>query len=210
MRVPDLIDYQDEAYAKRYTAVIQRVITAEAKAVPGQTGLSEAAARCLHKLMAYKDEYEVARLHSDPQFLARIEGMFEGDFKLNYHLAPPLLAKRNEKGELVKQKFGPGMLRNFRLLARLKGLRGTAFDVFGRTEERRTERALIGEYRASIEELLKSLNADNHATALEIARIPEQIKGYGHVKARNLAAARQRWDALRAQWRDSRPARTAA
>ncbi len=159
-------------------------------------------ARYLFKLMAYKDEYEVARLHSDPQFLARIEGMFEGNFKLNYHLAPPLLAQRNDQGELVKKKYGPGMLRNFRLLARLKGLRGTAFDVFGRTEERRTERALIGQYRASIEELLPTLSAANHATGLEIARIPEQIKGYGHVKARNLAAARQRWDALRAQYRD--------
>ena len=183
----------------------------QAESALGKTALSEAVARGLFKLMAYKDEYEVARLHSDPQFLARIEGMFEGDFKLNYHLAPPLLAKRNDKGELIKQKFGPGMLRNFRILARLKGLRGTAFDVFGRTSERRTERALIGEYRASIEQVLQSLSADNHATALEIARIPEQIKGYGHVKERNLAAARERWGALMAQYRDApRPSRAVA
>ena len=151
--------------------------------------------------MAYKDEYEVARLHSDPAFLARIGAQFEGEYKLNYHLAPPLAAKRNEKGELVKKKYGPGMLTAFRWLARLKGLRGGPLDFFGRTEERRAERALIQQYRASLEEVLKSLSADNHAAAVEVARIPEQIKGYGHVKERNLKAARERWEALMAQWR---------
>jgi len=207
-RVEFLTGYQNAAYATTYKAFVEQVRQAESAL--GKTSLTDAVARGLFKLMAYKDEYEVARLHSDPQFLARIEGMFEGDFKLNYHLAPPLLAKRNEKGELIKQKFGPGMLRNFRILARLKGLRGTALDVFGRTEERRTERALIGEYRASIEQVLQSLSADNHATALEIARIPEQIKGYGHVKERNLKAARERWDALMAQYREAPQARRAA
>jgi len=127
--------------------------------------------------------------------------MFEGDFKLNYHLAPPIIAKKNAKGELQKQKFGPAMLTGFRFLAKLKGLRGTAFDVFGRTEERKTERALIGEYRASIDEVLVGLNAGNHALALEIASLPEQIRGYGHVKDRNLAAARTRWADLLAKWR---------
>jgi indolepyruvate ferredoxin oxidoreductase len=116
-------------------------------------------ARYLFKLMAYKDEYEVARLHTDTAFLEKINGMFEGDFKLNYHMAPPLIAKKNAKGELIKQPFGPAMMTAFKLLARLKGLRGGAFDIFGKTEERKTERALIGEYRASIEEVLKSLSA---------------------------------------------------
>jgi indolepyruvate ferredoxin oxidoreductase len=156
--------------------------------------------------MAYKDEYEVARLHTDRSFLERIEGMFEGemgkDYKVNYHLAPPIIAKKNAKGELQKQTFGPAMLTGFRVLARLKGLRGTALDIFGRTEERKTERALIGEYRASIEEVLAGLNAANHATALEIASLPEQIRGYGHVKERNLAAARLRWAELMAKWRE--------
>ncbi|MFT4195462.1 indolepyruvate ferredoxin oxidoreductase family protein [Ottowia sp.] len=198
-RVEFLTGYQNAAYAETYRAFVARVQQAESAL--GKTAVSEAVARTLFKLMAYKDEYEVARLHSDPAFLARIEGMFEGDYTLNYHLAPPLTAKRNEKGELVKKKYGPGMLRSFRLLARLKGLRGTALDPFGRSEERRTERALIGEYRACVEELLKTLNADNHALALEIARIPEQIKGYGHVKERNLKAARARWDELMARWR---------
>ena len=158
-------------------------------------------ARYLFKLMAYKDEYEVARLHTDTTFLDRVNSMFEGDFKLNYHLAPPIIAKKNAKGELQKQKFGPGMLTGFRLLAKLKGLRGTALDIFGRTEERQMERALIGEYRASIEEVIGGLSAANHATALEIASLPEQIRGYGHVKERNLAAVRTRWTALTAQWR---------
>ena len=119
--------------------------------------------------------------------------MFEGDFKLNYHLAPPLIAKKNEKGELQKQKFGPWMLTGFKLLAKLKGLRGTAFDVFGRSDERQTERALIGEYKASIDTLLATLTASNHSAAVEVARIPEIIKGYGHVKERNVRAARLQW-----------------
>ena len=150
--------------------------------------------------MAYKDEYEVARLHTETGFQERIAAMFEGDYKINFHLAPPMTARRNEKGELQKKKFGPTMSVAFRVLARLKGLRGTAFDLFGRTEERRSERALIARYRQSIEHVLTSLDAGKHALALEIARLPEQIKGFGHVKERNLAAASQRWDVLLAQW----------
>jgi indolepyruvate ferredoxin oxidoreductase len=146
--------------------------------------------------MAYKDEYEVARLHTETGFQEKIAAMFEGDYKVNFHLAPPMVAKRNEKGELQKRKFGPAMLTGFRLLARLKGLRGTAFDVFGRTGERRTERALIQRYRDSIEAALRVLDATTHAQAVELARIPEQIKGYGHVKERNLAAAQVRWNQL--------------
>ncbi|HOF31168.1 MAG TPA: indolepyruvate ferredoxin oxidoreductase family protein, partial [Burkholderiaceae bacterium] len=176
----------------------------------GKTTLTESVARYLFKLMAYKDEYEVARLHTDTGFLEKINGMFEGDFKLNYHMAPPLIAKKNAKGELIKQPFGPAMMTAFKLLARLKGLRGGAFDIFGKTEERKTERALIGEYRASIEEVLKSLSAANHATAVEIARIPEQIKGFGHVKERHLKAARQNWSALMAAYRAPQGARQAA
>ncbi|MFD1709427.1 indolepyruvate ferredoxin oxidoreductase family protein [Ottowia sp. GY511] len=205
-RVEFLTGYQNAAYADTYKAFVQKVQQAESAL--GKTTLSEAVARYLFKLMAYKDEYEVARLHSDPAFLKRIEGMFEGDYTLNYHLAPPMTADRNDKGELIKKKYGPSMLRNFRMLAKLKGLRGTAFDLFGKTEERQTERALIQQYRASIEEVLKSLNAGNHATAVEIARIPEQIKGYGHVKERYLKAARARWAELMEAYRQ--PASTSA
>jgi indolepyruvate ferredoxin oxidoreductase len=151
--------------------------------------------------MAYKDEYEVARLHTDPAFLAKIESMFEGDYKLVHHLAPPLTAKKNDKGEFIKSPFGPWVRNAFVWLARLKGLRGGALDVFGRTEERRTERALIQQYRDCIDELLPMLNADRLPLAAEIARIPEEIRGYGHVKERHLQAARLKWDGLMAQWR---------
>ncbi len=143
----------------------------------------------------------MARLHSDPAFTARIGAMFEGEYKLHYHLAPPLLARKNAKGELMKRPFGPAMGTMFRLLARLKGLRGTVWDPFGRTEERREERALIAEYRVAVEELLRGLSPANHAAAVEIARLPEQIRGYGHVKARHLAAFRPLWAARLAAWR---------
>ena len=159
-------------------------------------------ARYLFKLMAYKDEYEVARLHTDPAFTAKIAAMFEGDYKLVHHLAPPLTAKKNAKGELIKTPFGPWMRSAFGWLARLKGLRGGALDVFGRSDERRTERALIDEYRTCIDELLRTLSAANLPLAAEIARIPEEIRGYGHVKERHLKAARTKWDGLMAQWRD--------
>ncbi|MES2228093.1 MAG: indolepyruvate ferredoxin oxidoreductase family protein [Pseudomonadota bacterium] len=198
-RAEFLTAYQNAAYAQQYKACVEKVRAAEAPL--NSTKLTEAVARYLFKLMAYKDEYEVARLHSDPAFLATIAAQFEGDYTLNYHLAPPLTAKRNAAGELQKSRFGPAMLTGFRWLAKLKGLRGTAFDVFGRTEERRTERALIGEYRASIDELLASLDAGRLALATEIARIPEEIRGYGHVKERHLAAVRPKWAALMAQWR---------
>jgi indolepyruvate ferredoxin oxidoreductase len=199
-RVEFLTGYQNAAYAAEYQRFVERVQAAEAPL--GRTQLTEAVARYLFKLMAYKDEYEVARLHSDPAFHERIKNQFEGDYKLKVHLAPPLIAKTNEKGELVKQAFGPGMFTVFRLLARLKGLRGTALDIFGRTEERRTERALIAQYRTDIEAVLAVLTADNHVLALEIARLPELIKGFGHVKARNLSAAQSRREALLAQLRE--------
>jgi indolepyruvate ferredoxin oxidoreductase len=176
----------------------------------GKTALTEAVARYLFRLMAYKDEYEVARLHTETGFQERIAAMFEGDYKVNFHLAPPAIAKRNEKGELQKRKFGPGMLTAFRVLAKLKGLRGTPLDVFGRTAERRAERALISQYRASIEQVLASLTAQNHSLALEIARLPDRIKGFGHVKDRNLAAARIEWERLMQEWASASAVRRAA
>ena len=197
-RVAYLTDYQNAAYAQSYLRFVGQVQQAESPL--GKTVLTETVARYLFKLMAYKDEYEVARLHTDSAFLSRVTGMFEGDFKLNYHLAPPLTSEKNEKGELVKQKFGPAMLTGFKVLRRLKFLRGTALDVFGRTEERRTERALIGEYQSSLLVILNQLNADNHRLAVDVARIPEHIKGFGHVKERNLKAARTQWNALMAQF----------
>jgi len=199
-RVQFLAEYQNAAYAAVYRRFVDTVRLRESAL--GKTALTEAVARYLFKLMAYKDEYEVARLHTDRAFLERVHGMFEGDFKLHYHLAPPLLARRNEKGELQKMRFGPAMLVAFRVLARLKGLRGTVFDVFGKTAERRIERALVVQYRQTIDEVLLSLSVDNHALAVQIACLPETIRGYGHVKERNLAAAQTRWQDLLAQWRD--------
>jgi indolepyruvate ferredoxin oxidoreductase len=190
-----LTAYQDAAYAKRYTDFVQRVQDKSSNLV------TEAVARNLYKLMAYKDEYEVARLHADPAFLKRIADQFEGNYTLNYHLAPPLIAKKNDKGELVKQAFGPSMLWGFKLLSRLKFLRGGVFDVFGYTEERREERALVDEYMASLNEVLRDYDPQRQALALEIARIPEKIKGYGHVKARHLQAARAQWEGLTQAWR---------
>jgi indolepyruvate ferredoxin oxidoreductase len=193
-RVRRLTDYQNAAYAARYRSFVLRVQQAEAPL--GKTVLSETVARHLYRLMAYKDEYEVARLHTQSDFLTRIHNSFEGDFKVHYHLAPPLLAKRNAKGEGIKQKFGPSMLLVFKLLARLKGLRGTAWDILGRTEERRTERALIDEYQQHITACINTLSNDSHAHALRVAQVPENIKGFGHVKERNIQAARTLWQSL--------------
>jgi indolepyruvate ferredoxin oxidoreductase len=198
-RVEFLTGYQDAAYAQQYKAFVEKVRAAEAPL--NSKKLSEAVARYLFKLMAYKDEYEVARLHTDQSFHDKIAAQFEGDYKLHYHLAPPLIAKKNDQGELIKQPFGPVMLTCFKLLAKLKGLRGGAFDIFGKTEERQMERALIVEYRASIDEVLGSLSAANLLLATEIARVPEDIRGYGHVKERHLHAARPKWAALMTQWR---------
>ena len=202
-RVEFLTAYQNAAYAQSYEAFVRKVEQTESAL--GKTLLSQNVARYLFKLMSYKDEYEVARLHTDTTFLNKVNAMFEGDFKLNYHLAPPLIAKTNDKGEPQKQKFGPWMLSGFKLLARLKGLRGTALDVFGRTAERKMERELIVDYQVAIEEVLKTLTAENHAVAVEIARIPEMIKGYGHVKDRNVKAARLQWTGLARRFAEPAP-----
>ena len=203
-RVEFLTAYQNTAYAAKYIDFVEKIRSKEqalkgdviVKALP----LTEAVARNLFKLMAYKDEYEVARLHSDGTFEKKVASMFEGDYKLNYHLAPPLIAKKNDRGELQKQQFGPWMLTSFKLLAKLKGLRGTAFDIFGKTPERRMERALLADYRKSMEAVMLKLTSENAQTllpiALDIARIPDSIKGFGHVKDKNAAAARLKWDTL--------------
>jgi indolepyruvate ferredoxin oxidoreductase len=190
-RVEFLTAYQNAAYAKDYENFVLKVKTKESNL--GSSLLTETVTRQLFKLMAYKDEYEVARLHTDKQFLERVKTQFEGDFKVFYHLAPPLLAKRNEKGQLIKQKMSPYMVLVFKLLAQFKFLRGTALDIFGRTEERQTERALIQEYKDAIDELLGSLNSDNHALAIKMAHVTEQIKGFGHVKEKHLAAVMVQW-----------------
>ena len=212
-RVAFLTDYQDAGYAQRYAEFIALVRQAEGALDSKSTRLSDAVARGLFKLMAYKDEYEVARLHTDKAFTERIAGMFEGeagrDYRLVHHLAPPLLAKTNAQGELLKQPFGPWIRTAFGVLARLKGLRGTPFDPFGRSEERRSERALITQYQSCITELLGGLNAGTLDAALEIARISDDIRGFGHIKARHLVAAQAKWARLMAQWRAAGVAKAA-
>jgi indolepyruvate ferredoxin oxidoreductase len=201
-RVEFLTGYQNAAFARRYADLVERVRKVESDRLGGATRLTEAVARYYFKLLAIKDEYEVARLHSDPAFQQKIAAQFEGDYKLNFHLAPPLLAKPDPMtGKVRKISFGPWMLRAFGVLARLKFLRGTALDVFGRTEERQMERALITEYETLVDELLSRLAADNHALAVELASLPEEIRGYGHVKARHVAAARTKQAALLARLR---------
>jgi indolepyruvate ferredoxin oxidoreductase len=177
----------------------------------GSTKLTEAVARYYAKLLAYKDEYEVARLHSDGAMRRKIEGMFEGDYKVVYHLAPPLLAKTDPlTGEPRKMKFGPWMMALFRILAKLKGLRSSPFDPFGYTEERKTERALIREYEETVEKLLAELTPQNHAAAIQIASLPEDIRGYGHIKLKSVAAARKKRDELLSSFTQQKKQKAAA
>jgi indolepyruvate ferredoxin oxidoreductase len=184
--------YQNAQYARRYQHLVNRVKLAEEAKIPGQAALTEAVARNLFKLMAYKDEYEVARLYTDGTFRRQIASTFEGDgLRLEFHLAPPLLAKKDKTtGELKKASYGPWILTAFRVLKHLKFLRGTAFDPFGYSHERITERQLIHDYEAMLHEITNRLTLDNHAVAVGLAAIPEKIRGFGHVKARHLAAAK--------------------
>ncbi|OJX09137.1 MAG: indolepyruvate ferredoxin oxidoreductase [Burkholderiales bacterium 70-64] len=193
-RIDALVDYQDERYARSYAALVERVRLAEA-ALLGDGAplqLTEAVARNLFRVMACKDEYEVARLYSSGAFMAQVHERFEGDFRLGLHLAPPLLARRNARGELIKREYGPWVFGALKVLARLKGLRGTVLDPFGYSAERRAERRLIADYRAGVERLLASLTRERLPLAVRIASIPEEIRGFGHVKERNLQVALER------------------
>ncbi|HKW81580.1 MAG TPA: indolepyruvate ferredoxin oxidoreductase family protein [Casimicrobiaceae bacterium] len=210
-RAAFLTDYQDEAYARRYTDFVAKVRAAESARLPGRSALAEAVARYYFKLLAVKDEYEVARLYADGDFERRVAAQFEGDYKLRFHLAPPLSNKPDAvSGEAKKSSYGPWMMTAFRVLARMKGLRGTAFDVFGRTHERRTERQLITDYEALLDELLPRLADHNHAIAVDLAGIPEHIRGYGHVKERHLRAAKAKEAELVAAFRSAAPGAAAA
>ena len=207
-RAKFLTAYQNSAYAARYRALVGEVKATEAARTPGHCELTEAVARYLFKLMAYKDEYEVARLYTDGAFLKQVETEFDGDnLRFEFHLAPPLLARRDKTTGLPrKMSFGPWILPAFRLLAKLKGLRGTPFDPFGRSVERRTERKLIGDYEAMLDEVLAKLTPDNHPIAVALAAIPEKIRGFGHVKQQHLTAAKADEAALLEQFRSGAPA----
>jgi indolepyruvate ferredoxin oxidoreductase len=202
-RVDFLTKYQDAAYAARYRELVARVQAAEAAKAPGKSGLAEAVARYLFKLMAYKDEYEVARLYSDGAFLEQVKSTFDGeDLRFEFHLAPPLIARKDPvTGVAKKMSFGAWMMPAYRALAKFKFLRGTAFDPFGYTVERRTERRLVSDYEAMLEEILAALTPANHHLAVGLASIPEKIRGFGHVKARHLTAAKAEEAALLEQFR---------
>jgi indolepyruvate ferredoxin oxidoreductase len=203
-----LRSYQDARYASEFTMFVEKVRAVEAAF--NSTRLTEAVCASLFKLMAYKDEYEVARLYSSPEFASALSAQFEGPVKLTYHLAPPLFARRNASGKPIKRPFGAWMGTAMRVLASLRVLRGSMLDPFGYTAERRMERRLIGEYRARIEQLLSGLSPDKLSLAVQIASVPLKIRGFGYVKEQNLAAASVAWDGLMAEWRAPSQARRSA
>jgi indolepyruvate ferredoxin oxidoreductase len=205
-RAAFLTAYQNATYAGRYLRQVERVRAAETALGSGASGLTDAVARSLFKLMAYKDEYEVARLYTDGNFAKQLAATFEGDLRLEFHLAPPLFARKDPTtGRPRKMSLGPWMMKAFGALARMRGLRGTPFDPFGYTEERRTERRLVVAYVALLDEIVAGLTPANHALAVGLALVPGKIRGYGHVKARHLAAAKAEEAALLAQFRGAAP-----
>jgi len=199
-RVRLLTDYQDAKYAERYRRLVDRIAEAERTNVAGRDELSVAVARNFAKLMAYKDEYEVARLHSSAAMRAQLESAFEPGARYRYNLAPPLISRRDPvTGELQKREFGPWVFHVFKVLARLKGLRGGKLDIFGYTAERRMERRLIDEYEARLLKIADVLTTRNYPLAVKIASVPAQIRGFGHVKEANVEAAERAYQALMAK-----------
>ncbi|HEX5342488.1 MAG TPA: indolepyruvate ferredoxin oxidoreductase family protein, partial [Duganella sp.] len=204
-RMEFLTGYQNAAYADTYSELVAQVRAKENSLGLG-TKLSTTVAKSYFKLMAYKDEYEVARLYTDGRFVEQLQQQFEGNFSVKFNLAPPLFARKDAKGHLVKAEFGSWMWSAFKVLAKLKGLRGGAFDIFGYTEERKMERALIVEYREMVQSLIAKLNADNHATAVDLAALPEKVRGFGHVKEKAVATFRTEKARLLAQFNQQRAA----
>jgi indolepyruvate ferredoxin oxidoreductase len=206
-RVAFLVAYQNAAYGERYRALVEKVRKAETAAVANATALTEAVARYYFKLLAYKDEYEVARLYTSGAFQKQVEATFEGEkLRYTFHLAPPILGRKDKTSGLPKKtSFGPWMMKAFAVLAKLKGLRGTALDIFGYSADRKTERKLIADYEALTAEIVARLDPRNHALAVALAAIPEKIRGYGHVKARHLDAAKREEKDLLAKFRSPKP-----
>ena len=198
----ELTHYQNTNYADQYRALVDKVRAIDEQLGLGGEQLSKAVATYAFKLMAYKDEYEVARLYTDPAFKQKLDEQFEGDYRLEFNLAPPLLAKNDPTtGVPRKMQFGPWMMNAYRILAAFKGLRGTAFDPFGRTAERKMERRKINDYRALVDEILSGVTAENYDLAVELASVPDLIRGYGHIKERNVLVAEKRKDELTKKWR---------
>jgi indolepyruvate ferredoxin oxidoreductase len=204
-RVDFLTAYQDTGLAQRYQSLVDRVRRTELRVAGDSILLTEAVARNYFKLLAIKDEYEVARLYTDGEFQRQVDAAFEGDYKLRYHFAPPLWVKPDKvTGAPVKRTYGAWMRPVLKVLAKLKGLRGTWLDPFGHTEERQLERRLITDYERTVEELERGLRVDNLDLAVEVATLPATIRGYGHVKRKNIDAAKTREAALLGQFRKPR------
>lgn len=199
-RVAELTEYQNAEYAQKYLELVNRIQWREQE-IRGTKSLpiSRAVAKNLYKLMAYKDEYEVARLYSSPDFKRQLSQTFEGDFKIKLNLAPPIFSPRDSEGHLVKREYGPWILGAMSILAKLKALRGTRFDVFGYTEERRKERFLVQEYMQLIEYACSSLDEGNMKIWLDLVNVPEHIRGYGHIKEKSIEEALQKWETLLGQ-----------
>jgi len=199
-RAAFLTDYQNAAYAARYRHIVKQAEDAEVRATPGETGFSLAVAKGLFKLMAYKDEYEVARLFTAAEFRQTLDKKFVGPYRVKLHLAPPLLSRPDQAtGRPMKSTFGPWIFTAFRALAKMKGLRGTPFDLFGYQEERRLERQIIRDYEDMIGVVASKLSTTNAATAIALARLPEDIRGFGPVKHDSIAAVYARRDELLAE-----------
>jgi indolepyruvate ferredoxin oxidoreductase len=201
-RVKYLTDYQDAAYAKRYSDLVAHVQRIEGEKFPGKKALSAAVARYAFKVMAYKDEYEVARLYTNTDFVKRVAEQFEGDYKLTFHLAPPIMSEVDPTtGHAKKKVFGPWMMTAFKVLAKFKGLRGGALDIFGYTAERKMERQLVVDYAKTVEDLLRDVSTNSYDIAVDIASIPEHIRGFGHVKHAHFVEAKKReaelWEKFR-------------
>ena len=210
LRMEELTAYQNAAYAERYEAWVRRIQQAENERTPGQTGLTDTVIAAYFKLLAYKDEYEIGRLYSDGRFKKRLQEQFEGSLRLQLHLAPPLLASRDSRtGEPRKTAFGPWVLIVFRLLAALKGLRGTPFDVFGFSAERQLERRLIRDYEDLLDEISRKLCPDNHADAIALAAQPQAIRGFSVLKMKSAADVDLEKKALLERFRSPRKADTA-
>ncbi len=190
-RAAFLRDYQNDAYARRYLAKVAEIRAAEERAVPGSTAVTEAVARNLFKLMAIKDEYEVARLYTDGGFRQQLSGQFENWDRLEFHLAPPVLGRKGADGKARKSSFGPWMMKGFSVLAGLRGLRGTPLDLFGYTRERRMERDLLRQYETDLESIAAALAPGRIEAAAALASVPSLIRGFGHVKHANAEKAAQ-------------------
>lgn len=193
-KVMFLSEYQNAAYGKRYRALVNRVREWERTVTPRQDAVTRAVGNSYFKVLAYKDEYEVARLHSSPEFVESLKQQFEGDFRIAFNLAPPGLTGKDElTGEPHKKEYGAWILPVFRTLAKLKMLRGTPLDVFGYTAERRIERGLITRYEQTVDEIIRHGTARNYQAVVRAASMVEKIRGYGHVKERNFRSVDAEW-----------------